>query len=284
MNWQPRSVGNLLFNDRRFVTTIYEMHGDEFTETGRISGLSEFTKKSIESFFKESRKLDMIVDCENSDPYKLAAALRNLDDDLKKRIHKLILVDDPNTAPVWDNFNLFVKGIPIKYINNERLLSEKSLVDVRLASQVMYEYCREEVDSFVLVSSDSDFWGVISGMYDNKEDGIDAKFLLFVQRQQTSRVLTEVLRDHNIYYAYLDNFYSGNCEDIKHIALMMEIKKYVRERFKLNINDIYDEAIQRTFINFTDTERQSFYEKYIKTVKLDIDQGGNMELVFKNIA
>lgn len=281
INWIPTDVGNLLLNDSRFITTIYAMHGEEFTETGRITGLSELTQKSIDSFIMESTKLDMIVDCENSDPYKLAAALRNMDSSHISRINKLILVDDPNTAPVWKSFHHFVKNIQIKYINNERILSQKSLVDIRLAAQTMMEYCRNNVDSFILVSSDSDFWGLIEGMYDNEEDGLNARFLLFVERGQTSHALTQVLRDHDIYYAYLDQFYTGNCEDIKQTALLMEMKDYLQKNFSFNINTMFEEALAKTYVNYSDSEKKHFYNKYIRTLRMEIDPDGNVSLVFK---
>lgn len=92
MNWTPSDVGNLVYNDLRFVSTIYEMHGDEFTDISRLTGISALTKKSIESFMMESSKIEMIVDCENADPYMLAAALRNMDAKQVSRLEKLILV------------------------------------------------------------------------------------------------------------------------------------------------------------------------------------------------
>lgn len=283
INWVPREVGNLLQNDHRFVTTIYEMHGDEFKDLGRVTGLSALTKKSIESFMMESSKIEMIVDCENADPYMLAAALRNMDDKLVSRLNKLILVDDPNTAPIWKNFDRFVKGIPIKYINNERVLSQKSLVDIRLSAQVMYEYCKNDVDSFILVSSDSDFWGLIEGMLENDEDDVHARFLLFVEHDQTSNAWKQILRTNDIYYAYLDSFYTGNCEDIKKMAVYLEMKDYIAKNFSFNVNAMFDEALSSTYVNFTDSEKKHFYDKYVKTINTKIGTDGDLELVLKDL-
>lgn len=59
------------------------------------------TKFNIDEFIEDSSKLDIIVDCENSDPYKLAVTLNSLDEPVADKIHRLILIDDPNTVKAW---------------------------------------------------------------------------------------------------------------------------------------------------------------------------------------
>ena len=74
----------------------------------------------------------MVVDCENADPYKLYATLKNLDQAaLLGKISKIILYDDIHTATAWKILEQFTQ-IPIEHNMIERIKENKSLVDIRL--------------------------------------------------------------------------------------------------------------------------------------------------------
>lgn len=60
-----------------------------------------------------------------------------------------------------ESFESFVK-IPVEHIMIERLKQNKSLVDIKLTARACQEHYQKQVDSFVIVSSDSDYWGLIS--------------------------------------------------------------------------------------------------------------------------
>ena len=36
INWQPEEVGNILYNDKKFVTLLYSWNNDYFTEYSRV--------------------------------------------------------------------------------------------------------------------------------------------------------------------------------------------------------------------------------------------------------
>ena len=42
----------------------------------------------------------------------------------------------------------------------ERIKQNKSLVDIKLTARACQEHYQKQVDSFVIVSSDSDYWGL----------------------------------------------------------------------------------------------------------------------------
>lgn len=46
----------------------------------------------------------------------------------------------------------------------ERIKENKSLVDIRLTARTCQEFFENEVDSFINVSSDFDYWGLISSL------------------------------------------------------------------------------------------------------------------------
>ncbi|ETP71626.1 Protein of unknown function DUF88 [Lachnospiraceae bacterium JC7] len=67
----------------------------------------------------------------------------------------------------------------------------------------MSEYIySNDVDSFVLVSSDSDYWGLMEALP-------EANFLVMVEHEKCSYALKEELIQHGIFYCcYIDDFQS----------------------------------------------------------------------------
>ena len=76
-----------------------------------------------------------------------------------EKITRIVLHDDYHTTIAWDYIEKLI-NIPVEHIEAERVTDRKSLVDMRMAVGVAKSYCMEDVDSFILCSSDSDFWGL----------------------------------------------------------------------------------------------------------------------------
>ena len=94
--------GNILHNDKKFITLLYEMHEDYFADFSKVSDAGSAAKAGIYQFLEGSRRTAIVVDCENSDPYKLYAMLNNLDQNaLLGKIAKIILYDDVPPTPAW---------------------------------------------------------------------------------------------------------------------------------------------------------------------------------------
>ena len=211
MNWAPKDEGNVLYNDKKFVTLLYQWHDDYFTEYSKVSDAGSYIKGSIYEFIATSEKVVLVVDCENSDPYKLCATLKSLDYQHTKKIASIILFDDVHTASAWRILESFTK-IPVEHILIERVKQNKSLVDIMLTARACQEHYKNNVDSFVIVSSDSDYWGLISSLS-------EARFLVMIERGHSSPDLRNALLNAGIFYCYIDDFYSGDSEDIKMSAL-----------------------------------------------------------------
>ena len=64
--------------------------------------------------------------------------------------------------------------IPVEHRLIERVKQEKSLVGIQLTAGACREHYQNHVDSFIIASSDSDYWGLISSL-------TDADFLLLVE-------------------------------------------------------------------------------------------------------
>lgn len=215
----------------------------------------------------------MAVDCENSDPYQLCAAIKGLDPDVTAKIQKIMLFDDVHTVNAWKILEGYTQ-VPVEHIMTERVKQSKSLVDIELTAHTCMEHYKNRVDSFIIVSSDSDYWGLISSLP-------DARFLVMVEREKCGPDMKAALANSGIFYCYIDDFYSGNSEDIKKNALFRELYRYLDKSIHLNVNDMMDSAIAATRITMTPQERRQFYEKHIKRMSLTIGEDGNVSIELK---
>lgn len=273
INWKPSDSGNILYNDKKFVTTLYGLHGALFKEYSKVSDASSMVKNSIYDFINDSGKTVLVVDCENSDPYKLCATLKNLDYKVMQKISAVILFDDAHTATAWRILESYVK-IPVEHIMIERVKLNKSLVDIKLTARACKEFYQNNVDSFVIVSSDSDYWGLISSLP-------EAGFLVMIEREKCGPDMKAALADAGIFYCYLDDFYSGNSEDIKTNALFKEMYRWIDNSVHLNVNEMFNAALANTRIEMSAAERRQFFERHIRHMTLSIDENGDVNLELK---
>ena len=103
----------------------------------------------------------------------------------------------------------------MEHILIERVKESKSLVDIKLTARACQEHYINKVDSFIIVSSDSDYWGLISSLP-------DARFLMMIEHEKSGPDLKAALVNTGIFYCYIDDFYSGNAEELKFGALIKE--------------------------------------------------------------
>lgn len=270
INWVPEERGNIILHDRKFMTILYEQHGTKFTDWSKVSDAGKQTKNGIYDFLENSSKVVVVVDCENSDPYKLCATLQNLERDMLAKISKIILYDDIHTVSAWRVLNSYVK-IPIEHVEIERVKASKSLVDVRLVVGVCEEHRQNQVDSFILVSSDSDYWGLISALP-------SAKFLVMVESAKCGPDIKRALNEANIFYCYLDDFYTGNSDAIRVSALLKELHQELDRLFCPNMKTMLERALYNTRIEMSMEEKRRFYDKYIKTMHIILEKDGNVSI------
>ena len=270
INWNPQPNGNFLYNDKKFVTLLYQWHNDYFTDYAKVSDAGSFVKSSIYEFIDDASKVVMAVDCENSDPYRLCATLKGLDPEVLAKIQKIMLFDDVHTVNAWRILESHT-DIPVEHVMTERVKTTKSLVDIELTAMTCREHYRNLVDSFILVSSDSDYWGLISTLP-------DARFLVMIEREKCGPDMKAALANSGIFYCYIDDIYDGNSESIKKNALFNEIYRKLDEALHLNVNQMFDEALTATRIDMAPAEQRQFFEKYIKKMHLVFDEDGNVSI------
>lgn len=271
LNWKATDTGNILYNDSKLVSVIYQQNEDSFDDSSKVRDIGNFIRENVINFIDQSKKLVLAVDCENTDPYKLCAALKSLEAQFSQKIAKIILFDDANTGPLWKTIERFTT-ITVEHKLVERVTKFKSLVDTTLTATVSKEHYLNDVDSFILVSSDSDYWGMISSL-------TSARFLLMVERGCCGESLKTTLRDAGVFFCYLDDFYTGTVSDIKYGVLLQEIQQKLQTVLELNINALTKDAIQTVRADMTEAEQRQFTEKYLRHLKLEVDAEGNVSIM-----
>lgn len=267
INWGYVDAGNILFNDKKFVTLLYEKHMDSFGDTSKITDAGLATKEGIYKFLRESDRVCIMVDCENSDPYKLYATLKNLDQEmLLDKIDKIILYDDVHTSSAWKILEDFT-GLTVRYELIERLKEDKSLVDEKLTIGTCREHYETGTNSFIIVSSDSDYWALIHSFP-------DIRFLVMAEWEKCGSDIREALEVKGITYCFIDDFCTGNSEEMKTTAMLKALKKRLEEKISFSIKDLLEECYYETRADYSDAEKKQFYEKYVKKMQLVIDNDG----------
>ncbi|MCF0120490.1 MAG: NYN domain-containing protein [Oscillospiraceae bacterium] len=271
MNWSRMNQGNILFNDKKFVTLLYEENHDFFQDMSKVTDAGKLAKDGIYSFLDRSESTAIVVDCENSDPYKLYAMLKNLDQNaLLSKIKKIILYDDIHASSAWEILGEFT-DIPVERIELTRVKEAKSFLDIRLSVGVCREFYENHIDSFILAASDSDYWGLIPTLE-------QARFLVLVEEEKVSGAIRRAMDDAGITYCYLDDFCTGNSSEIKEHALLLELRKRLENEVNFNIKDMLRDVYDVTMADMTDGERQQFYQRYIKPMHIVIDPDGEVYL------
>lgn len=272
--WIPFDCGSLLMSDRKFLQVIYSQHHDSFEDPSKYRDANEETKNNIYEFIRCSMRTVIAVDCENSDVYKLYATLRNLDESELKKIERIYLYDDHHTTVGWQWLSKFTP-IPVEHIVIDRVTERKSLVDIVMTAGVCQNHFAEGIDSFILVSSDSDFWGLITSLP-------NANFLVMYEHDNCGRAIRNALSEHGIYYCAIDDFCSGNADSLKRAVLLGLLEKYLPDIPYLNGKELVEHLYEEAWIhNTTDSEKRAFYERYVRTLSLKVDKDGNFRVEIK---
>ena len=275
LNWPAYECGNILYNDKKFVLALYEWNHDQFTQLNRVEDAGDYVTGNIYDFIEQGDKIVFFVDCENSDPYNFCAAIEALEEQYTGKIEKIILFDDVHTSSGWSILSDHVP-IPVEYVAIERILEHKSLLDMKLAMRVSQEYYQNHVDAFVIVSSDSDYWAVITELP-------TARFLVMIEHGKSSPDMRDALDERGIFYCYIDEFNSARSEGLRLDAMFREMNGYIQEHLDFNFRDMMDAALTATRMNMDEAEKRQFYDKYIKTFQADIGPQGELEIRLKRV-
>ncbi len=270
IHWKPAELGSIVYSDRKFLKVIYSQHDDVFTDFTKYRDAADETKNNIYDFIDSSTKTAIAVDCENSNVFKLYSVLKNLNQNELSKIEKITLYDDSNTTSGWDWIANFTH-IPVEHIEVARVTDRKSLVDIRMTASVCSDFYQEGITSFIIVSSDSDFWGLISSLP-------NAAFLVMYEYEKCGSAIKNALSEHDIYYCAIDDFCTAGTDDLKKAVLFDELEKHLPNIYGENALELTHKLYENTRITATQKEMEIFYNKYIKTLRLKLTPEGNFTI------
>lgn len=265
IHWQPAELGSIVYSDRKFLKVIYSQHNDSFTDFTKYRDADDETKNNIYRFIESSTKTAIAVDCENSNVFKLYSVLKGLNQDELAKIEKITLYDDSNTTSGWDWLSKFTH-IPVEHIEVERVTDRKSLVDIKMTASVCKDFYENGVTSFIIVSSDSDFWGLISSLP-------NAKFLVMYEYEKCGTAIKNALSEHGIYYCAIDDFCTAGTDELKKAVLFDELEKHLPTLIGENPLQLTQRLYENTRITATQKEMEVFCNKYVRTLRLKISEG-----------
>ncbi|MBQ4282446.1 MAG: NYN domain-containing protein [Lachnospira sp.] len=266
IHWSPRDCGNILYNDEKFVGVLYGQHGELFTDTSKVKDATDETKDNIYEFINSGHKVAIAVDCENSDVFKLYGVLKNLNQEELDKIEKIMLFDDSHTSTAWEWLGKFTK-IPVEYIQVQRVTDAKSLVDIQMTAGVCTAYYKDNIDSFIVCSSDSDFWGLISSLP-------DANFLVMYEYTKCGKAIKEAMAEKGVVNCSVDDFCTGNATELKRAVLLDQLESYGNKLVGMNGKDLARQVYVDTRITYVEADVENFYNKYVKSIRLKMDEEG----------
>ena len=275
IHWQPAEVGSIIYSDRKFLKIIYGQHNDSFTDYTKYRDADDETRNNIYNFIDSTEKTAIAVDCENSDPYKLYSVLKGLNQEELTKIEKITLYDDPNTTAGWDWLSKFTQ-IPVEHIEIDRVTDRKSLVDVRMTASVVTDFYRDGITSFIIVSSDSDFWGLIESLP-------KAKFLVMYEYEKCGTAIKNALAQHGIYYCAIDDFCTAGTEELKRAVLFAELEKHLPSLIGENPLELTHKIYEATKVTATMKEMENFCNRYVKTLRLKVNSEGKFVIEIQTI-
>jgi uncharacterized LabA/DUF88 family protein len=271
INWRPEDDGNIFYNDKKFLKLLYRQHGDVFQDNSKVRDAATAVKDDIYSYLNSSGKVVMIVDCENADPYKFYAMLDKLEQRvLLNKVEKVLLINDVHASTAWNILERFT-DLQVEDHMTTRVLENKSLVDIELTTQLCREHYENQVDSFVLASSDSDFIGLMKNMP-------WVRFLVMLEQSKCSPATKQALTEAEIPYCSMDNFCTDASSKIMVNTLWNAVHDELLDRLDFNINDILDQACESARVELSPTERIQFYERFLRPLRIAFDTDGEAVL------
>lgn len=276
INWDENNCGNLLHSDDKFTRLLYTKNNDCFEDRSLVRGAGDRLLDDLYAFIGQSKKTLVVVDCENSNPVKLAAALSSLNRLQRSLIHKIMLFDSDYTTAAWKVLTQsgFTEEFETEHIVVKRLNERKSQVDMTLAANTCREVYTNGVDSVILVSSDSDYWALIQSL-----PGIH--FLTMVERHKAGQHIISALEENHYHYCYIDDFCTSASYAIKTRTLLGEMQDRLDAIVDFNVKDMLDEVVGSTWLRMSTKEKEMFYDRYLKKMQLKIEPNGQVKITLE---
>ena len=267
INLKMQELGNVLYNDEKFVKCLYSQNGTVFQDYEILKKAPDTIKTNIYKFVEKQEEIIVAVDCENSDVFKLASVLTQLKEQNLRKIKKIVLFDDVNTTPVWKYLQT-ITGIPVEYVLVERIKQDKSLVDMKICAEITKERYKNNINSFILVSSDSDYWGLISSLE-------DTEFLVMIESEKCGKDIKRALIENGTYYCNIDKFGMGAIIDLKITIIEKTLKKALENLPIYNLNDLLYGCYENLKITVNKEEHKNLMRRCSSKIAFKLTPDGD---------
>lgn len=299
LNWDAISAaegnkGNVLYSDEKFLTLLYQRHEDRFENLSLVRDAGNQTMRNLEEMLKQCENCILVVDCENSDAVKLAAALSSLSKEELRRIRKILLFDSEYTTTQWatlvDRLMKAVRdtlrpeeaeeSLRLEHIMVPRLNQSKSQVDMTLAVRTSREVYGNHAGGVILVSSDSDYWAMIRQL-----EGV--RFLVMLEKEKAGLAIMDTLALHDIRYCFLDDFCIGASYTLKTQTLIDAMQKRINAILNgnaqeaMNVRDIMESCLHKSWIEMTAREKEAFFNRYLRRMELSVRPDGMVNICIR---
>ena len=277
MNWKllEDERGKALYNDYYFLTSIYKDNKSSFDRPELVANDYDNNVGAVSSFLLNGQT-EIVVDCENANPFFIYAFLNAISDENYNKISKVLLFNDVNASTAWKSLVKQFHDITFEEVSCERLLERKSMVDVRLITRTVKEYYENNIRSFILVSSDSDFYGMIQELP-------DAEFLLVMERKQTSCSMTDTAQMEGISYIYSEDYSYKDAYEFKKNVIIDDFKRELAVQWpQMDLANTVDFIADKSYADLTDGERDKILKDISHSLKITVDPEYTLQVVFEN--
>ena len=257
INWRPADgEGNLLRDDGKFLRLLYERNNDCFNDWGKLSRRDNV----LEEFLRSAVQPPVIfVDCENvsRNHEKVIGLLCRIERcGLTDRVQRVVLFDDKNTWPDWDRLQHYT-ALPVEYREVPRIKSDKSRVDLSLMLSVSRWALTRDLDSAIIVSSDSDYASLI-------EHFPETRFCVMLEHDGCGQDYFDFLEERHIPFSYIDDLYNeglGRVQEIEREAELDRGVSRVQTRLQNFLNEAAEREIREIGAGVSTEAKNRFYEK-----------------------
>lgn len=269
-NFSIEDYGNILSNDEKFLNRLYQQNKAAFSDVSKVRQENKYTQQNIERFLAQSQRTVALVDCENCNPLKFYALLQSLSAEALPKIQKIILFDDVNASSIWRLIDRYTDAT-IDHCMTERVLGVKSVVDANLIVRCCQEHYVGQADSFLLFSSDSDYWALIRNL-------TTARFFVMFEHEKTSNAMLDHLKENDVPYCFIDRFYHSEASQrLREDVVSLECDNYVKQHaltYGLNLNTMLSNVLTSTCISMSEQEQKAFKKRLFNSLSLKMNDNG----------
>ena len=105
-----------------------------------------------------------------------------------------------------------------------------------------------------------------------------------LEKEKTGLAIMDTLTIHSIHFCFLDDFCTSASYKIKTETLIDAIQTRIdailhgEEQAVLNVKEIMDSYLKESWIEMTTREKDAFYERYLRKMKLIVEVDGNVSI------